>query len=856
MVKHRNKALVLAIAAATFGAPGAVPIAFGEDTIEEVVVTGSRRAPRSVGDSAAPIDVLSGDDFENQGAMEMADMLRTLIPSYNVNTQPISDASTLVRPANLRGLPPDNTLILVNGKRRHRSAVISFLGGGISDGAQGPDISVIPNIALKQVEVLRDGASAQYGSDAIAGVINFILKDNAEGFSFEARVGETFEGDGESWKYAGNIGLPLGSNGFANLSFEVTESNATSQSVQRGDAAQLTALGNNNIRNPAQIWGSPDITDDFKFFANIGLDLDDNTHAYLFGNYAERKVLGGFFFRNPTNRPNVFSVDDGLTRLVGDLTPGPLGQVNPGLGDGDGVACPTVNVRIDGTVSTSVPIDQAALDAIIADPNCFVFNEQFPGGFTPNFGGTITDYSIVAGVRGEAANGLTWDISAGVGSSDVKFVIKNTINASLGPKTPTEFRPGDYTQFEKNFNADFGYPVEVGLYSPLHIGFGFEFREEQFEVTSGELASWQIGPLFDQGFGIGSNGFGGFGPQDAGEFDRGNFALYVDLEADITEKLLLGIAVRYEDFDDFGDTTNGKVSFRYAFTDSFAIRATASTGFRAPTPGQSNISNVSTVAGDDGILVQRGTIPPTNPVAQSKGGKQLQEEESTNYSVGFVWDITNNFNVTVDYFDIDVDDRITQSATKVITPEEAAALEASGIVGASDLTEFRFFTNDFDTNTSGFDIVATYSADWALGNTNISLAYNQTETEVESASDVIDRERKGELEDFLPETRWNLTGVHHYGNWRFLARVSYYDEWTDPSNDPANDITFDEEILLDVEVGYTWNDRYTLIAGAQNVLDEFPDKDPRSLSLGNKFPEASPFGFNGGFYYTRFRVDL
>lgn len=375
-------------------------------------------------------------------------------------------------------------------------------------------------------------------------------------------------------------------------------------------------------------------------------------------------------------------------------------------------------------------------------------------------------------------------------------------------------------------------------------------------MTAGEQASWEIGPLFNQGFGIGSNGFGGFGLQDAGEFDRGNYALYVDLEADITERLLLGAAVRFEDFDDFGYTTNGKVSARYAFTDSFAVRATARTGFRAPTPGQSNISNVSTVAGDAGILAQRGTIPPTNPIAQSKGGRQLKEEESTNLSVGFVWDITDNFNVTVDYFDIDVDDRITQSATKVITPAEAVALEASGIVGASDLTEFRFFTNDFDTNTSGFDIVATYAFDWALGSTDINLAYNQTETELESASGVIDRERKGELEDFLPETRGNLTGVHHSGDWRSLARVSFYDDWTDPSNDPASDIDFDDEYLLDIEAAYTFNDRYTIIVGAQNVLDEFPGKDPRALALGNKFPEASPFGFNGGFYYTRFRVDL
>jgi iron complex outermembrane recepter protein len=856
MVKHRTKALALAVAAATFGATGVVPVALGEETIEEVVVTGSRRAPRSVADSSAPIDVIGGDDFENQGSMDMGDMLRTLVPSYNVNTQPISDAATLVRPANLRGLPPDNTLVLVNGKRRHRGAVISFLGGGVSDGAQGADISAIPSIAIKQVEVLRDGAAAQYGSDAIAGVINFQLKDAAEGFSIEARYGETFEGDGESYRISANLGLPLGPDGFANFSFETAESDATSRSVQRADAAALRAGGNLAVNDPAQIWGSPDISDDYKFFANIGLDLGDNKHAYLFGNYAERKVLGGFFFRNPTNRGGVFSVDGGVTRLVGDLTPGPVGQVNTGLGEGDGVACPVVNVRVDGTTNSDSPIDTGALASIIADPNCFVFNGRHPGGFTPNFGGTVTDYGIAAGVRGETEGGLLWDVSASIGSSDVQYKIVNTLNPSFGPESPDEFRPGDYTQFEKNFNADFSYPMEMGMYSPLNVGFGFEYREEQFEVTSVDQFSWDIGPLFDQGFGIGSNGFGGFGPKDAGQWDRGNYALYVDLEADVTERLLLGGAIRFEDFDDFGTTTNGKISARFAFTDSFAARATASTGFRAPTPGQSNISNISTVAGDDGILVQRGTIPPTNPVAVSKGGKALKEEESTNFSVGFVWDITDNINVTADYFSIEVEDRITQSATKQLSAGDIQDLIDLGVVGAGDLTEFRFYTNDFDTTTSGFDIVATYGFDSSLGSTDLNLAFNHTETELDSSTDVIDRERKGELEGFLPENRWYLTGVHHMGNWRFLARLSYYDEWTDSNNNPANDLTFGDEYLLDLEGAYTWNDRYSIIVGAQNVLDEFPDKEPRALTLGYKYPEGSPMGFNGGFYYTRFRVDM
>ncbi len=861
LVKHYGVPMLL-VAGGTLSVPQGVVLAQGAEMLEEVVVTGSRRAPRSVGDSAAPIDVLSGEDFENQGSGDINDMLRTLVPSYNVNTQPISDAATLIRPANLRGLPPDNTLVLVNGKRRHRASVIAFLGGGVSDGAQGPDVSVIPAIALRQVEVLRDGASAQYGSDAIAGVINFLLKENAEGLSFEARYGETYEGDGEGWKLAANVGLPLTDAGFFNFSVEVSEASATSRSVQREDAALLRAMGNTAVRDPAQIWGAPDVDGDYKFFTNIGIDLGAGTEAYAFGNYAERNVLGGFFYRNPTNRSGVFSpsgAENGITRLVGDLTPGVVGTVTPGLRPGDGMDCPVVNVRIDGTNDTTQPIDEAALAAVIADPNCFVFNERHPGGFTPMFGGNITDFSIFAGVKGETAKGLLWDLSLGMGANETQFEILNTVNASLGPDSPNEFRPGDYTQLEKTFNLDFAYPTELGqLHSPLNIGFGFEYREEQFEVTSGGEASWVTGPLFMQKFGIGSNGFSGFGPQDAGLWDRGNFALYLDLEADMTEALLLGVAVRFEDFEDFGSTTNGKFSARYAFTDSFSVRTTYSTGFRAPTPGQSNITNVSTVAGDDGILQQRGTIPPTNPVAQAHGGKALAEEQSTNLSIGFVWDITDNLNITIDYFDIAVEDRITQSATVKLDADGIAELEALGVIGAGDLNEFRFYTNDFDTKTTGVDVVATYGFDWSAGATELNLAYNNTKTKLDSplTGDTVDHERQIELEDSVPDTRWYLTGVHKVGNWRFLVRLNYYGDWTDGSNTPANDLDFGDEYLLDAEAAYTWSDRYTIVLGAQNMLDEFPDKEPRALTLGYKYPEASPTGYSGGYYYSRFRVDL
>ena len=319
----RGAAMALAIGA--FGIPLAHAQQGGGDE-DVVIITGTRVDARSAIDSPAPVDVVAGDELVNQGDNDAVNILRTLVPSFNVGTQPISDAATLVRPINLRGLPPDNTLVLVNGKRMHRAAVIAFLGGGISDGSQGPDISTVPAIALKQVEVLRDGASSQYGSDAIAGVINFILKDDSSGGSLEAKWGQTYEGDGASYQIAGNVGLPIGTNGFLNLSAEYQQTDPTSRSVQRDDAAALIAAGNTAVANPAQIWGQPEVKDDIKIYANFGYDLDDKHELYAFGNYAQREVEGGFYFRNPTNRPGVYA---GPT--VDPVTGAPLAATSGGV---------------------------------------------------------------------------------------------------------------------------------------------------------------------------------------------------------------------------------------------------------------------------------------------------------------------------------------------------------------------------------------------------------------------------------------------------------------------------------------------------------------------------------------------
>ena len=719
-----RKALLLGLIAPL--AVGFSQQSMGQDnSIEEIITTGTRAKARSVEDSPAPVDVISGEQFVNQGDTDLSNLIRNLVPSYNVNMQPISDAATIVRPANLRGLAPDHTLVLVNGKRRHRAAVIYWLGNGISNGAQGPDISAIPSMAVKQVEILRDGAAAQYGSDAIAGVINFILKDDAEGASLEAKYGQYKEGDGTQYALAGNIGMPFTDSGFANFSFEYGETDSTDRSVQRNDAAAVIAAGNTAVANPAQVWGSPEITDDWKLWLNAGLDLGGGKSFYAHGNYATKHVDGGFFFRNPNTRSAVYSADGGATLLVGDMLEANGGA--PGSAN-----CPTVNI-VDNAPNPT------ALAQVFADPNCFTFQEVFPGGFTPRFGGDVTDLAGLAGVNGEIGNGLTWDASLGAGRNEVEFFIRNTVNASLGPATPTIFNPGAYIQTENMANLDFNYEAS----DDINIAFGTEYRVETFEVRVGQEESFSIGPLAEQGFSAASNGFPGFSNLAGGKFDRSNYGLYVDAEWTPTEKLLLGAAARFEDYDDFGTTTNGKLAANWRLTDFFGVRGTVSTGFKAPTPGQSNAYNVSTEFDQDiGELVNNGTIPSSSSVAALRGGKPLSPEDSTNYTFG-VFGNVGNLDITVDLFQINVDDRLNLSQNYQLTPQEVEDLINEGVTSAGNLQNFRFFTNDFDTETKGIDIVATYAMEWSNSDTLLSLAFNNTKTEVVRFGDTVDADGHG-----------------------------------------------------------------------------------------------------------------
>jgi len=926
---------VLTLSAVALAIPGLTSVAQAqgaqEEAIEEIITTGTRRAERTASDSSVPIDVIGGQEFENQGLPDMDDMLRNTIPSYNVQRVHIGDAATLIRPATLRNLPPDNNLVLINGKRRHRASVISETGD-LALGAQGADLAAIPPMAIKQVEVLRDGASAQYGSDAIAGVMNFVLRDDSDGFAVEARFGEFLEGDGALTQIAANGGFALGDDGFANVTFQWREQDPTSRSVQRTDAATLLRSSNDEqkatIRQPfAQIYGAPEIKSDWNLWLNSGIQLTDSQEIYLFGNVGERENEGGFFFRNPNDRTGVYDNGSGIRAIVDtDIIPKVGGQTSncpalpvPGSGS-DGVDLNPAAVAADELALGNLPL------------NCWVMNFEVPGGYTPQFGGVMADASLAMGIRGEFNNGLLYDFSGNIGRNETEFFLNNTWSPSFGPdgivngELQRDFELGSYTETDTSLNADFVLPIAVDAFaSDLNFAFGAEWRNEQFQIRVGEERSWQAGDFAFQdavpgqpnfysdgvtrltNLEIGAHGFAGFSPNQAGRWDRANYAVYLDAEADVTERFTAGVAVRFEDFDDFGTTTNGKVSARLAITDRFAVRGSYSTGFRAPTPGQANVTKVSTLS-IDGELIQNGQIPPTNPIAVSLGAAELKPEDATNFTVGAVFDLSDSISVTVDYYNIQLEDRIAQTGNKDITAFPALddgscptvfagggtlaqCLQESGVPGAANLKSVRFFTNDFETTTQGIDLVATWALDWGgAGSGNLTGAWGWSETEVDFIGEEVSRNRIHDLENENPQNRGIFTYNHFVGNWRLMGRASYYGEWADGnfSGDPSfvqgvnpvytqdcvgvpitfagqpaidyNDECYDAQWIFDVEAAYTFNDMWSVIAGVQNVGDEFGQLDKANadggIGLGSKYEGTNPFGTDGGFWYFRVRADF
>ena len=756
---------------------------------ESIVVVGTRAAEgRTVTDSPVPIDVITAEDFTAIGSTaDLTDNIKTLVPSYTA-TPATGDGSAFVRPTSLRGTAPDQSLVLVNGKRRHRSALVQFFAPAAGNGAHGVDVGMIPSIALEQVEVLRDGAAAQYGSDAIAGVINFQMRDNDSGGEVRLQYGQHYEGE-ESVLGAFNLGFRLPSNGFLNLSAEALDNDALSRGVQRPDAQALINSGVSGVGADApfgdaplvQTWGRPE-TDGVRFFLNGGLLVGESSQWYFHGNYADTDGRYRFFYRPPDHVTLVALAELGFTGL--------------------------------------------------------------PAGYTPFLDGAQEDTSLVTGVTGLLANDITYDFSVAYGDNELDYFLNNTLNQSLGlpgGQPQRDFDVGAYAQEEINFNADFSKP----LGDNFNLGFGAEWREETYSAIAGEPASY---------FGAGSNGLKGISPSDAGDFDRDNYAVYADVEQDVNENWLLQYALRYEDFSDFGDTLNWKLATRYSVTPDFALRAAASTGFHAPTPGQANVrTTITTFDGRTGLQVEEGLVPSTSPLVRAVGGAALTEEESFNLSAGFSATFGQRNILTVDAYSIEVEDRIYRTGDIPVP-------------GFTDRT-ISFYTNALDVDHEGIDIVLTSGWDWGDSDvrTSMSLAFGYNEVDVVDQRQVagVNPVNDGLVEDIennYPNERLSITtNTALSDDWDLLLRANYYGKHYDERGrigaavEPSFEIG--ETIYFDVEIGYQINQAFRLSLGAINVFDEFVDEigAPFSnrLSVGLQYPRRTAANYEGGSVYLR-----
>jgi iron complex outermembrane receptor protein len=851
---HHFKKTILATSILALVPALTAPLAMAQNSgvLEEVVVTGTRKVGLTPTETLSPVDVIGGAVLAKQASFDLTDSLTKVSPSLNTQRFPIADGTAFVRPVTLRNLSPDHTLVLVNGTRRHRSALVNLQLaplGTINQGSQGVDFATFPSAAIKRVEVLRDGASAQYGSDAIAGVVNVILNDADDGYNLAAQYGEYDKnGDGERTTVSANGGFSLGGNGFLNLTGEYANTDTTSRGHARPDAAAVADIvGKSEVpyNGLGQRWGDPDI-EAYKLVVNSAYDFSDAFQLYGFGTYMYNETEGGFFYRDPV------LPGDGNIAIPARTTL----QIDA---DGDGQPDVAPADLVNSIISDGLtPDDYLVADA--ASPSGYVLRNpiytEFPGGYSPTFGADITDYEMVLGGRGELDNyGLSWDVRGRYGENEVDYKLHQSINPSLGALSPLDFSPGTLTQEESSFNADF---VKTWDSSPINLGFGAEWRRETYKIDTGNKASIEVGPTFAQ-FGVGSDGFQGFFPDSSGSWDSDSWAVYVDLETEITDKLSGAVAVRYEDYDEFTDTTDWKVSLRYDFTDNFALRGTANTGFRAPSPGQVHTLNVTTTADSSGNLVPSGTYPVDNPVAQVLGAKTLENEDSTSYSVGLVWTPGDRYEFTVDYYNISIDDRLALSSN-TISQQNVDDLNDQGYANADLLlgSNANYFVNGFDTEVSGVDVMASVWYDLFGGVLTTDLAYNYNEQDISSVkTNAIGPDRVYDLENQTPENSAVLTFDYTRNGFASLVRVNYYDEWSTTEGllgDASDAYTYDDTILVDVELRYTFADTYTVAVGGENVFDEYPDDENGFVAndiLGARYSVTSPFGFNGAFWYAR-----
>lgn len=772
--------------------------AAGVTQVEDVIVTGTRRADRTAFESAAPIDVISESVLESTVSDELMEKLVAATPSFNVQRLPAADGQAFVRPATLRGLSPDQTLVLINGKRRHRSAL---LGGR---GAQGVDLGQIPSFALKRVEVLRDGASAQYGSDAIAGVINLIL-DDRPGVNVFATASQYYEGDGRNIEGGIRAGWALGDGGHLVATLTYGDSEATSRTRQRPDAIIFQQANPTlKVPNPVQRWGQPD-RDSMRLVVDAATPLTDAVELYGFATYTDSTGVTDFNWRNPSNDTSY--------------------RNSP--------AFPGWNL-----------------------------SQIYPVGFAPKFGQDETDYAVNVGLRGELFGDLSWDFNAGLGEDKIDYFINETINASFGPQSPTAFRAGVLTQREQNLNLDMVKPLEFGfLAEPANLAFGLERRVETYKIGAGDPMSYQVGPGAVAGLPSGSNGFPGYSNTQAGSWDQTSYAGYLDLDLAWTDAFTTDVAVRYEDFSEFGSTTDGKIALRYELTPDWAIRAAASTGFRAPTPGQLNSTRTSQGLNTSTLqLFTAGRLSPANPVAVYFGAKPLEPETSQNLSLGVVYrNLDHGLTASLDYYRIEIENRFASSPNFTVTPAIRAQLTALGVPGADSLTSVSYFTNSFDTRTQGVDAVGSWKTQVGEGALNLTAAYNWNDTKVtRSKLTEVSNLARINIEDGLPQHTGNLTGTYALGRFEGMARLRYFGEWTDAQFQAPADLiqTFGARTFVDIALTTAITDQVKVTIGAENLFDTYPDEATFQASRGLIYSRNAVYDTDGGLYYVRFNASF
>lgn len=846
------------------------------DDGEAIVVIGSRRTDRSAADSASPVDVIGGEELTTQPAVNLLDVVRNLVPSFYVPQNTISDASTFVRAPSLRGLGADQILVMVNGKRYNRSALVQVYSGAdtaLSYGSQGADIANIPAIAISNLQVLRDGATAQYGSDAIAGVINYQLRQDT-GFDVRAIYGQTYEGDGENFQISANAGVALGERGFINLSAEYYDQGATDRGATRPIALELARTQPgvvNSIPNypgPVQNWGTSD-GDGFKLFLNSAYDFSDDVRFYLAVNYAESTANQSFNYRSPISAPVPLTVDVG-TGTPQTRSPGRNGSFNTIYT----TPCPTGNATCP------------AGGFVRNGGATFSFASIYPGGFTPRFIGDVTQWWGNTGLKGEVDGGLTYDLSATFARNELSLSMTDSLSASFGPQSQTEFFFGNLIQSEQNVNLDLTYPLEVGFASPITLSAGAEYRRETYETTEGDLQSYAAGPFARQPLydlvspGVytpalngttqivatqspAASGYGGVSPLFAGSNSQTSYGIYVGAEADITDSFTAGVAGRYEEYDTFGSAVVGKFNALYEVSDAVSLRFTIGTGFHAPSPGQNNTQIVTTNF-RGGNQVQTGTYPVTSDIAQFYGATSLNPERSTNIGGGIVLEPVDNLTLTIDGYTIKVRNRIGISQTFRVTAADLAALPSLAIVGVDG--DVNYFTNGFDTRTSGVDVVSTYRTDLAGGPLNLTLAYNYNISKVTDRDpNVVSDAQVFNIRNLPPKHRVNFSANWQIGDFTVNFRENFYSSWANQLEYPGQ--TFGSKFVTDLDISYTFADRYTLTVGANNLFDTYPDRiaptttNPvfaltNSLADGQIYPRSGgPFGINGGFYYVRVAID-